>query len=246
MRKLTIITFFFFILGFFLLSFAFPQIPHLINYQAKLTDTQGNPVPDGTHQITFRLYDADSGGNLLWEETQSLLITIGIFSCLLGGVTELNLPFDKPYWLAIKVGSDSEMTPRQQLASVGYALRAERAERAENADLADTATNASDSDKVDGKDYNSTDIKPLGNLVSRAKDTEYQADTDGFVCASNAGLGGGDSVTGYVNDTVVAVEYTRGESPAPTLSITFPVKKGDYWRVTGTGNVTLFWIPLGS
>ena len=125
MRKLTLVSIFFFaslLLCFLLLFPAYAQIPHLINYQGKLTDTQGKPVPDGTHSITFRIYDADSAGNLLWQETQNLLITKGIFSCMLGGVTNLDLPFDKPYWLAIKVGSESEMTPRQQIASVGYTI----------------------------------------------------------------------------------------------------------------------------
>ena len=125
MRKLTLGSIFFFaslLLCFLLLFPAYAQIPHLINYQGKLTDTQGKPVPDGTHSITFRIYDADSAGNLLWQETQNLLITKGIFSCMLGGVTNLDLPFDKPYWLAIKVGSESEMTPRQQIASVGYTI----------------------------------------------------------------------------------------------------------------------------
>ena len=116
------ILFFLFIFTCLLFTSSYAQIPHLINYQGKLTDTQGKPVPDGTHSITFRIYDADSAGNLLWQETQNLLITKGIFSCMLGGVTNLDLPFDKPYWLAIKVGSESEMTPRQQIASVGYTI----------------------------------------------------------------------------------------------------------------------------
>jgi len=131
MKKPNLAKVFFFtslLLYFLLLSSSYAQIPHLINYQGKLTDTNGNPVADGNHSVTFRIYDADAGGNLLWEETQSILIQKGLFSCLLGGVTNLDLAFDKPYWLAIKVGSDAEMTPRQQITSSGYAIRAERAE----------------------------------------------------------------------------------------------------------------------
>jgi len=128
MKRVNLIIVSFFVFCILFLSPSFTQIPHLINYQGKLTDTDGNPVLDGTHSIVFRIYDADSGGNLLWEETQSILVQKGIFSCLLGGVTNLNLPFDKPYWLAIKVGSDEEMTPRQQITSSGYAIRAEIAE----------------------------------------------------------------------------------------------------------------------
>jgi len=154
---------------FSLLSTSYAQIPHLINYQGKLTDKDGDPVADGNYSVTFRIYDAESGGALLWEETQSILVQKGIFFCLLGGVTNLGLAFDKPYWLAIKVGSDSEMTPRQQIASAGYALRTEYAEnagRSATAAAADIATRAQDSDKLGGKS--------LGELSYEDLDTALQ------------------------------------------------------------------------
>ncbi len=132
MKKIFFFTFL--LLCFLLLPYSYAQVPRLINYQGKLTDTSGNPVADGNYSITLRIYDADAGGNLLWEETQSILVQKGIFSCLLGGVTNLDLAFDRPYWLAIKVGSDAEMTPRQQIASAGYAFRAEDSAKLEGRD----------------------------------------------------------------------------------------------------------------
>ena len=114
---------------------SYAEIPHLLNYQGKLTDSSGNPVSDGTHSITFRIYTVESGGAPLWEETQSLIVQKGIFSCLLGGVNNLNLAFDKPYWLAVKVGSDPEMTPRQQISASGYAIRAQTAEKLDTRDI---------------------------------------------------------------------------------------------------------------
>ena len=36
----------------------------------------------------------------------------------------MSLAFDKAYYLGVKVGTDSEMTPRRELTSVGYAFRA--------------------------------------------------------------------------------------------------------------------------
>ena len=113
------------------LSTASAQVPHLINYQGKLTDKQGKIVSDGTYEVTFRIYDAQGGGSLLWQETQSLLVQKGIFSCLLGGANNLNIPFDKPYWLEIVVNGEP-MSPRQQITSSGYAIRAETAEIANN------------------------------------------------------------------------------------------------------------------
>jgi hypothetical protein len=117
--------------------------PALINYQGYLTDDSGNPIND-TLSMTFSIYDAASDGTQLWTETQSVTVTNGLFNVLLGSVNPIE-PGDLTgvSYLGITVGSDPEMTPRQQLVSVAYALRA------------DTANNA---DKLDGMD--STNFAP--------------------------------------------------------------------------------------
>lgn len=113
-------------------------VPHLINYQGRLTDTSGVPL-NGLYNITFRIYDAENAGNLLWQGTySSVSISKGVFSILLGDINDSGfnfaaLAFDKPYWLEIKVGEDV-LSPRQMIASVGYAIRAEKAEQANNTD----------------------------------------------------------------------------------------------------------------
>lgn len=114
-----------------LVSLCYAEIPHLIGYQGRLTDTDGAPK-EGSFSITFRIYDAEAGGSLLWDETHSnVTVTNGIFDVLLGSVTTLDLAFDAPYYLAIQVASDPEMTPRQRITSAGYAIRAETSERLE-------------------------------------------------------------------------------------------------------------------
>ena len=137
----------------------FADIPHLINYQGKLTDKDNKPI-EGTHAITFRIYDAETSGTLLWEETQSVTIQKGIFSVMLGGVTALNLAFDKPYWLEIKVDNEV-MSPRQRMASVGYAYRAEEAYRADVANKALTVENRTSdpSSPVTGQIWLRTDLQ---------------------------------------------------------------------------------------
>ncbi len=107
----------------------YAAVPHLINYQGRLTDTSGVPL-NGSYSITFRIYDAETTGTMLWEETQaSVVVQKGIFSVLLGSVTNLGLAFDIPYFLEIKVGTEV-MTPRQRITSAGYAITAENAEKA--------------------------------------------------------------------------------------------------------------------
>lgn len=110
---------------FYLSNGTYAAVPHLINYQGKLTNSQGQPIT-GAVNVTFRIYDQESGGSPLWTETYTgLTIDKGIFNVMLGGVTALNLAFDKQYYLGIQVGSDTEMIPRQRLASSGYAVMSE-------------------------------------------------------------------------------------------------------------------------
>ena len=63
--------------------------PRLMNFQGRLTDTVGSPVADGIHSVTFRCFTSSSGGVLLWQETQNVTTTKGIFSVLLGAVDSL-------------------------------------------------------------------------------------------------------------------------------------------------------------
>ncbi len=102
------------------------EIPHLINFQGRLTDSSGVPVPDGT-PIKFSIYNVPGpGGNPLWSEIHpSDSDSNGIFNVLLGSTTALNLPFDEAYWLEIEVDGEV-LADRQQITSVGYAFSADR------------------------------------------------------------------------------------------------------------------------
>ncbi|MFA6281748.1 MAG: hypothetical protein WCY05_04525 [Candidatus Omnitrophota bacterium] len=107
-------------------SNAYAEVPRLINYQGRLTDSSGTPL-NGSYEITFRIYDAETAGTLLWTEVQpGVVVDKGIFSILLGSVTSLNLAFDGPYFLEIKVGTEV-MTSRQKIATAAYAMTAQNA-----------------------------------------------------------------------------------------------------------------------
>jgi len=103
------------------------EIPRLINYQAKLADSNGNPIT-GTKPITFKIYDSPTSNISLWGETQQVTFQNGVFNVLLGSEEDLELDFDKPYYLGIKVDEDAEMNPRQQITTSAYAFRAKAAD----------------------------------------------------------------------------------------------------------------------
>ena len=95
------------------------EVTSVINYQGRLADKAGSPL-SGTYTIAFRLYEAATGGTVLDTDTHDVVVTDGLFN------TEID--FDQSYfdgralWLGITVGTDSEMTPRQEFRPVPYAL----------------------------------------------------------------------------------------------------------------------------
>lgn len=99
------------------------SVPRTLNYQGVLSNPSGVPL-EGPCHLTFKLYQAEVGGSPLWTEIDSLSVTHGIFNAILGTRTALELPFDQTYWLGITVEDGSELSPRSQLTSSPYALRA--------------------------------------------------------------------------------------------------------------------------
>ncbi|MCX7733140.1 MAG: hypothetical protein N2248_08305, partial [candidate division WOR-3 bacterium] len=103
-------------------------IPRLLSYQGRLTDSLGNPVPDGSYQLTFRLYSQETGGTPFWTEVQTVSVRNGIFSVLLGSVTPISsVPDAGTVYLSLQVDTGSELTPRLRIVSAAYAFLTERA-----------------------------------------------------------------------------------------------------------------------
>ena len=92
--------------------------------------------------------------------------------------------------------------------------------------------------------------KGLGDWDNGApwvKDTAYLAATDGFVIVIARGV-----LTLYIRSdganppTTVRAQFYQAE-PSAEMSLMAPVRKGDYWKVTGAGAgsvTTIYWIPL--
>ena len=101
----------------------FADIPNTLNYQGRLMDSVQQPVVDGQYSVTFRLYAAESGGTMVWEEAQSVVTNNGYFNTVLGNLTALTpSSFNQPLWVGIQVGTNAEMTLRQKLGTSAYAM----------------------------------------------------------------------------------------------------------------------------
>lgn len=89
-----------------------------MSYRRVLEDGAGVPVPDGTYENTFRLYDVAAGGTALWTETQTLPVTDAVINAHPGDVVPLTtLGFDVPCWPGISIGADPELAPRVRLTT---------------------------------------------------------------------------------------------------------------------------------
>ncbi len=151
MKRMTTIPVFLLLLtGLFLPSIS-RAVPYYMNFQGTLSDSAGAAVPDGPYTMIFRIYDDAASVdvvNLLWEETQTVTVTGGIYNVLLGAGTTNpaygsfapSLFTGDDRWLEITVNGET-LAPRQKIASVAYSMQA---------DYAFTAGITGEADTLDG------------------------------------------------------------------------------------------------
>jgi hypothetical protein len=100
------------------------QVPQTLNYQGILTDATGEAVSDGSYEIVFNIYDQASSGNDLWSEHQTVAVQDGVFSVILGVANPIDIEFDRPLWLAMRVNGGTELSPRIELTGSAYSFQA--------------------------------------------------------------------------------------------------------------------------
>ncbi len=92
----------------------------VINTQGILRDANNRAVPDGTYEITFRIYDAESGGTVLWTSPANTTVEVvnGVYTTALEVGSSLGTTGDQNstgLWLSLQIGTDIEMEPRLRL-----------------------------------------------------------------------------------------------------------------------------------
>ncbi|MDD5210525.1 MAG: hypothetical protein PHV36_14135 [Elusimicrobiales bacterium] len=109
-----------------LFSFSYAGAPLKINFQGRLEEN-GKPA-QGTKSFTFDVYDAQSGGALVWTSLAAgVAVANGVFSVVLEAGTPLNLStatFAGARYVEITVDGIT-LSPRQEMVSAPYALVAQ-------------------------------------------------------------------------------------------------------------------------
>jgi hypothetical protein len=203
-------------------DFVYAEVPQLITYQGRLSEANGEPIT-GEHTIIFRLYDAEQSGTKVWEETHTISVAKGdngIFSVVLGSVTLLSgLNLNQPLWLTFAIDGDSEMTPRQRVTSVTYAINADtldgldstkfvRVDAASGAAFVDVTTTGTTSttNANSGLEAGTDGLRLLGgcsanqvlkwNAGSNRWECSSDTDTDTNAGGTVTSVGSGDGLTG--------------------------------------------------
>ncbi|MBU4289640.1 MAG: hypothetical protein L6455_15430, partial [Kiritimatiellae bacterium] len=131
-----------------------PHVPPIINYQGKITDTNGVPLGnlpgtniDGQIDIVFRIYNSSNGGTQVWGQTNSdVYVERGLFSVLLTNLNNSVFPTNAAVcrWLEVEVrdqGATNILAPRKEIVSVPYAINADMVDGMHWWDIVVAATN---------------------------------------------------------------------------------------------------------
>jgi hypothetical protein len=101
---------------------AVAQVPRTITYQANLQNA-GAALADGQYSVTVSLYTAETGGTMLFTETQQTTISRSIATLVIGSTAPIpaSMKFDTTYYIGISINGSPEL-PRKVFSSVPYAL----------------------------------------------------------------------------------------------------------------------------
>jgi hypothetical protein len=219
-------------------------VPVLLSYQGRVTDSAGNLIGSSTpvnRAVKFQLYTVSSGGTPVWAETQTVTISGGEFSVLIGngtgisGLTGPSSPAPTPYkkipeilnasgntsaafYLGVTVDdgnsstTDAEISPRQQLVAGAYALRATVAESV--ASNAITTAMIADSNITTGKlaDSNVTSAKIADSTIVTA-DLANNAVTAAKIDTSSIGVWSVSSSNVYRSGGLVGIGTSSPTAP---------------------------------
>ena len=193
---------------------------NFINYQGKLTDVDGQPA-NGQVAIDFSLWndpsDTDPATGRIWQESQQVTVTDGIFNVRLGSVSSFNgVDFsDKNIYLQMEV-EGTALEPRTPLATIPAAYWSYHAADSEKLGGFSPLVFAKKSDLSTGSSgvavdwSNHTLLSVHQDVCSVGSDNQLDgACNDDAISDDGAICSGLDS--GLIRDSAVTLQVSQGD-----------------------------------
>ncbi|OYD13829.1 hypothetical protein CH333_09840 [candidate division WOR-3 bacterium JGI_Cruoil_03_44_89] len=189
-------------------------IPQEINFQGYLTDADADTALSGNYDMVFKIYDAGTGGNVLWNESWTdVSVDGGIFNVILGETQSIPDSVFLDYtnlWLELLIEGET-LTPRQKIVSVG------RAYKAAHADTANYAANAGASSTSAYADSSGISVYSWDGLHATHADTADYAlaanvvsvDSATYADTSNYAISAGTAYTTAYADSAGVTAYAH-------------------------------------
>ena len=213
-------------------------VPGQMNYQGRLLDAQGQPLPDGDYTLTFRIYDREqpaSDETLVWGpqvfdgmgDTSTghgprVSLADGLFNINLGPNDEQDRELHTAFindassessiesrYLEVQVGQDQPIVPRQRILSAPFAYQARHADTAAQAAVAAQADRATVADTIESLAVGSAELNNDAVTSAHIADGQIQADDLSDGSVTSAKL---------VGDAVTTVHIADGQVQANDLS----------------------------
>ena len=200
------------------MSFAAPT---KLSQQGRLLDGDGTPLT-GSHGLAFTLHDAEANGNEVWREERVVEFEEGYYSITLGELVPLDdlLFASSTVWMQLAVDG-AVLSPRQEVVSVPYALRAAVAEAVEGGAVDADEIAIGGSIVIDSSGNwlgTPPDWNDLTGVPTDISDGDADTDTllglpcaDGFVAKYSASLNAWDCAPD--NDVLGGLSCQSGEIP---------------------------------
>lgn len=165
--------------------------PGLIPLQGALADAAGEPI-DGSHRLTFVLFDAAVDGNALYtDDRASVDVNNGHFIVYLGDQQDAPLDLslfrdERDLWLEVVIDGTEIVTPRTPMGSVPYAGYAQYCGDAESLGGLDAAGIQLSEAQVDGYVANNGYQSRIAGSCSPGSYVRAIADDGTVTCEADA------------------------------------------------------------
>lgn len=219
------------------------KVPDVINFSGVVSGPDDNIVTDGKYTILFSLYTTPEGGDPVWTELhENVMVENGEINVQLGGASvpsPLNFPFNRPYFLGIKLNENSELTPRIELLPAPFSIRTLVANSVKDSSITSDkiAPNSVTDIKIKSVSWSKIkDIPEIDNNASKNQSPAKAAELPNYWRRYGNYLASGEEFLGTANDRDLVIK---------TDSVTRMVFD-PYGRITmGTQTDSVFFEVIG-